>query len=308
VEACAADIVVGDLWKAYGQVEAVKGLSFAVRQGRLFGLIGPDGAGKTTTLRILCGLLRADKGECLVKGHNVAVHPRRVKRLLGYMPQRFSLYPDLTVSENLRFFADLFEVPRAERETKVQELLAFSRLASFRQWRAGNLSGGMKQKLALCCTLIHTPAVLLLDEPTTGVDPVSRREFWRILGRLPGQGVTILVTTPYMDEAARCDEVAFVHQGRITAQGPPSELAKLARTSLLEVRCSRPLQAARLLSDLPSVLSVHAFGDHLRVGTKEPKQARQAIGKRLRGSGVPVHSLAEVSPTIEDAFVELMGK
>ncbi|MBC7187453.1 MAG: ABC transporter ATP-binding protein, partial [Calditrichaeota bacterium] len=157
-------------------------------------MIGPDGAGKTTTLRILCGLLRADKGECLVKGQNVAVHPRRVKRLLGYMPQRFSLYADLTVSENLRFFADLFEVPRAEREARVQELLAFSRLAPFRQWRAGNLSGGMKQKLALCCTLIHTPAVLLLDEPTTGVDPVSRREFWRILAGLRERGVTILVT------------------------------------------------------------------------------------------------------------------
>ncbi|MGQ9560390.1 MAG: ATP-binding cassette domain-containing protein [Candidatus Oleimicrobiaceae bacterium] len=300
------DILIADLWKTYGQVEAVRGLSLAVAPGRLFGLVGPDGAGKTTTLRVLCGLLKADKGQCLVRGYDVAAHPRRVKSMLGYMPQRFSLYPDLTVAENLRFFSDLFHVPRAEREARVAELLAFSRLGPFQRRRAADLSGGMKQKLALCCTLIHTPAVLLLDEPTTGVDPVSRREFWRILRRLRDQGVTILLTTPYMDEAARCDEVGFMHKGRLIAQGPPRELEKLVRSHLLEVRCARLLEAARLLHGRPGIDTVHVLGDYLHVGTNRPRLARQVITNQLQQAGIALHSVTRVMPSIEDVFVELM--
>jgi len=308
VDVRSPDILISGLWKAYGPVEAVRGLSLAVAPGRLFGLVGPDGAGKTTTLRILCGLIKADKGRCLIQGHDVALQPRRVKSVLGYMPQRFSLYPDLTVAENLRFFADLFQVPRAEREGRVEELLAFSRLGPFQRRRAGDLSGGMKQKLALCCTLVHTPAVLLLDEPTTGVDPVSRREFWKILGRLRDQGVTILLTTPYMDEAARCDEVAFMHQGRLIAQGRPGTLAKLVRTHLLEVRCSRPLQAARLLQGRPGIGTVHVFGDYLHVSTEDPRLARKVITQQLQDGGVAVQSVTKVVPSVEDVFVELMRK
>lgn len=205
-------IEVRDLHKRYGATEAVRGLSLSVPGGTICGLIGPDGAGKTTTMRILCGLLRPDGGEASILGHDCARETRAIKDHLGYMPQRFSLYPDLTVAENLRFFADLFAVPRAERAAREVELMEFSRLAPFVGRRAGRLSGGMKQKLALCCTLIHTPQVLILDEPTTGVDPVSRREFWRILRDLAGRGLALLVSTPYMDEAGMCDAVVLMHK------------------------------------------------------------------------------------------------
>lgn len=302
------DIVVVDLWKRYRQLEAVRGLSFSVQAGCLFGLVGPDGAGKTTTLRILCGLLKADQGHCTVRGYDVAREPRKVKSLVGYMPQRFSLYPDLTVAENLRFFARLFEVPPDEGRERMRQLLAFSRLEPFQGRRAAQLSGGMKQKLALCCTLIHTPAVLLLDEPTTGVDPVSRREFWRILYDLRERGVTILLTTPYMDEAARCDRVAFMHQGRIIAQGPPRELSQLVRHHLLEVRCEHLMQAARLLAGNPAFVTVHLLGDHLHVGVVDPGSGEQTIRRELKHAGLAVHSIREVVPHVEDVFVELMHR
>ena len=220
-------ITVENLCKRYNHVVAVDHLSFTVRTGGIFGLIGPDGAGKTTTMRILGALIRPDAGRCQIQGLEVTQQARRVKALIGYMPQHFALYPDLTVAENLRFFADLFLVPKSERERRYRQLLQFSRLEPFQKRKAAELSGGMKQKLALCCTLIHTPEVLILDEPTTGVDPVSRHEFWSILTELKRQGVTILISTPYMDEAARCDQVAFVHEGRVLIQDQPKKLLQL---------------------------------------------------------------------------------
>jgi ABC-2 type transport system ATP-binding protein len=297
-------ILVEDLRKSYGERSAVRGLDLAVAPGRICGLIGPDGAGKTTTMRVICGLLRPDAGVARVLGRDSAREPRAVREHLGYMPQRFSLYPDLTVAENLRFFADLFGVPAAERVRREAELMEFSRLGPFRGRRAGQLSGGMKQKLALSCTLIHTPEVLVLDEPTTGVDPVSRREFWRILRELAGRGLALLVSTPYMDEAGLCDDVVLMHEGRAIARGTPDEVAAAFPRRLLEVRgAGLPEALARLAASPRPGVKVHRYGDHLHVVHDDAAQADD-VARLLAGAGVELYSVA---PGIEDAFVELMA-
>jgi ABC-2 type transport system ATP-binding protein len=300
-----AAIVLDDLHKSYGSTAAVRGLSLSVPPGSVCGLIGPDGAGKTTTMRVLCGLLRPDSGSARILGHDCTLDSRHVKQHLGYMPQRFSLYPDLTVGENLRFFADLFGVPKSERAERDRELMAFSRLEPFRNRRAGQLSGGMKQKLALSCTLIHTPSVLILDEPTTGVDPVSRREFWRILRDLAGRGLALIVSTPYMDEAAMCDEIVLMHAGRAISRGTPSAVAASFPRRLLAVtggdlrRATELLGAARI-----SGLEVRRFGDRLHLVHDDDEQA-QAAATALQGTGA---ALAPAQAGIEDVFVEMMAR
>ena len=226
-------VQVTDVRKSYGATRAVDGLSFAVQQGELFGLIGPDGAGKTTLLRMLVTLLRPDSGAITVQGFDVARDLGHIRNITGYMPQRFSLYPDLSVDQNLRFFADLFEVPVQEIQERKTRLYRFSRLEAFSSRLAGKLSGGMKQKLALSCTLIHDPVLLVLDEPTTGVDPVSRTEFWTILRELRDQGVTIVVSTPYMDEALLCDTVIILHEERRWPRDRPLPFSIASR-----IRCS----------------------------------------------------------------------
>ncbi|MBR9974837.1 MAG: ABC transporter ATP-binding protein [Bacteroidetes bacterium] len=217
-------IEVRNFSRSYGTRPAVSDLDFTVRRGELFGLIGPDGAGKTTTMRTLVTLLRPDAGTLTVAGNDAVRDTRSIRSMIGYMPQRFSLYPDLSVEQNLRFFGELFSVPKTELPARLERLYRFSRLQPFARRLAGRLSGGMKQKLALSCTLIHNPVLLVLDEPTTGVDPVSRHEFWDILRELRTQGVTILVSTPYMDEARLCDRIVIMHEGRALAQGTPDEL------------------------------------------------------------------------------------
>jgi ABC-2 type transport system ATP-binding protein len=301
------DISITGLRKAYGVVTALDGLDLTVREGEMLGLIGPDGAGKTTALRILCGLLLADAGTLRVGGLDPAHETRRMRAFLGYMPQRFSLYPDLTVAENLRFFAELFQVPPAERERNMERLLTFSRLGPFTERLSARLSGGMKQKLALSCTLIHTPKILLLDEPTTGVDPVSRREFWEILGSLKQEGVTILVTTPYMDEAARCDRVAFIHRGRLLTVAPPAEIPGLFRKSLIEVRCRENLAAARALRASGGFAGVQVFGDRIHLSAEEePAQLQNTVAECLKAAGIAVDAIEPVTAGIEDVFVELL--
>jgi ABC-2 type transport system ATP-binding protein len=292
---------VAGLRKRYGDIRALEELSLTVEHGRIVGLIGPDGAGKTTALRILCGLLRPDAGSARVMGLDPAREPRRVKAHLGYMPQRFSLYPDLTVGENLRFFADLFGVSAAERRKLEERLLRFSRLGPFRDRRAEQLSGGMKQKLALSCTLIHSPAVLVLDEPTTGVDPVSRQEFWSILEELRKDGMAILLSTPYMDEATRVDRVLLMHRGRAIAEGTPEEIRRGFPRRLVEVR-GGDLSAARAsLAELaPHGVDVHRFGDRLHV-VHDPDVTREELERRVAGLAV---ELETVPPSIEDVFVE----
>ena len=294
-------IEIEGLRKRYGDTPALAELSLSVGRGQIVGLIGPDGAGKTTALRIVCGLLRPDAGSARVMGFDSVREARRVKALLGYMPQRFSLYPDLTVGENLRFFSDLFGVGAADRRRLEERLLRFSRLGPFRDRRAAQLSGGMKQKLALSCTLIHTPAVLVLDEPTTGVDPVSRQEFWTILEELARDGLAILVSTPYMDEATRLDRVLLLHRGRALAHGTPEEITREFPRRLVEVR-GRDLRAvrARLLGlGLPG-LEVHRFGDRLHV-VHDATVSREDLERGV--AGLPV-VLATIEPSIEDVFVE----
>ncbi|MBI5060643.1 ABC transporter ATP-binding protein [candidate division KSB1 bacterium] len=291
------------LRKSYGETVAVDGLEFAVQPGEIFGLIGPDGAGKTTAMRIACALLLPDAGEVRVFGYDCVSEARKIKHHLGYMPQRFSLYADLTVAENLRFFADLYDVPARERIQREERLMQFSRLGPFRHRRAGKLSGGMKQKLALSCTLIHTPEVLILDEPTTGVDPVSRQEFWTILRDLATEGKALLVSTPYMDEAGLCDRVALMHRGRVLGLGAPADVPRLFRQRLIEVRGEDLDRARRKLTSLASAVSVNRFGDRLHVVHQSAEQ-EQIVRDLLADLDI---ELETVEPTIEDTFVSLMS-
>lgn len=301
------DIDITNLYKCFGEVKALEGLSLRIEEGEMLGLIGPDGAGKTTLLRILCGLYFADSGTCRLAGKDAKKESISVRSFIGYMPQKFSLYPDMTVAENLRFFADLFQVSKKDREERLERLLSFNRLGPFVERRAAALSGGMKQKLALSCALIHTPKILLLDEPTTGVDPVSRREFWDILRDLRNQGVTILVTTPYMDEAAKCDKVAFIHKGKILVVADPSNIAALFKKNLVEVRCDQHVFAARALQQSGFFDGVQIFGDRLHVNSHESSQKiAQKIKQCLAMEGIEVIATNSIKASIEDVFVELL--
>lgn len=301
----AAPIRFEQLKKSFGETVAVDGLSLDVHAGEIFGLIGPDGAGKTTAMRIACGLLLPDAGRVLITGRDSAKETTQIKEHLGYMPQRFSLYPDLSVAENLRFFADMYNVSPAERVEREQRLMQFSRLEPFRGRRAGKLSGGMKQKLALSCILIHTPDVLILDEPTTGVDPVSRQEFWQILKELSQEGKALLVSTPYMDEALLCHRVALMHRGRIIASGTPDDVTAQFGRKLIEVKGPDLVRARKELMGMESKgIDVNRFGDRLHIVYDSSDQA-QAVTRKIAGMDVTTE---EIAPTIEDTFVELMGR
>ncbi len=295
------------LCKSFGAQQAVDGLELEVKAGEIFGLVGPDGAGKTTTMRMLTGILDADGGTAEVAGHDVLRRPEAVKRHIGYMPQRFSLYGDLTVGENLDFFARIYHVPRSERLEREQQLLNFSRLASFRDRQAQYLSGGMKQKLALACTLMHTPSVLFLDEPTTGVDPISRRDFWKILYMLLQQGVTLFVTTPYMDEAERCNRVALIDKGRIVQCDTPDGLKQRMRGELLEVVAEPLLAAKTQAAVLDVVQGVQVFGDRLHLWVSDAATAETAVRAALTTAGIAVAGVRRIAPGLEDVFISLVS-
>ncbi len=289
---------------------AVAGLDFEVRPGELFGLVGPDGAGKTTTLRMLAGVLRPSAGDAILDGISVVRDPEAVKPRLAYMSQRFGLYTDLTVDENLEFYADLFGVPRGERAARRERLFAFSNLAPFRDRLAGALSGGMKQKLGLSCALIHEPRVLLLDEPTFGVDPVSRRDLWRIVHEMVGRGVTAVVSTAYLDEAERFDRLAFLHEGRLLALDAPRALAAAFQGELLEVRLPRARAARAIVAALPGIRSAQLFGDSLHVtleaptpGAPQAPEPRAALAAALAEAGHPASRIAPLAPALEDVFL-----
>ncbi len=291
--------------KRYGDILAVDNISLQIEAGELFGLIGPDGAGKTTTMRTLCTLLDVEAGSLRVDGLDVSTELGPIRGLLGYMPQRFSLYPDLSVEQNLSFFADLFGVPKSERAARLQRLFEFSQLEPFKRRLAGDLSGGMKQKLALSCTLIHTPRILILDEPTTGVDPISRLEFWRILRQLRDEGVTILVSTPYMDEAELCDRVAFMYGGHILALDQPRKLATYFPHELLEISGAELRSLHRYFDGSAEVVSAQIFGDRLHVSFS--KETSPAERKRLIAAApCEVAGIDKIAPSIEDVFLYLM--
>jgi len=295
-------IEVVSLGKSFGPVRAVHDLSFTVNAGEIFGLVGPDGAGKTTTMRMLAGVLPPDSGRATVSGCDIASNPEGAKHDLSYMPQRFGLYDDLTVSENIAFYADLFSVKRAERDTRAKSLLQAAGLSEFGARLAGKLSGGMKQKLGLVCALIHQPDVILLDEPTNGVDPVSRRDFWKILYSLVDQGVAILISTSYLDEAERCHRVGLIHQGRMLLLDTPAALKKGFPGAVLAVHTIDPPRARQALVGAPGVRSVILEGDGVHLFVDRPERLAE-LRARLESSSVPFISFECTEPTIEDLFV-----
>lgn len=296
------------LTRSFDAVRAVDGLTLEVAEGELFGLVGPDGAGKTTTMRLLTSIMDPTEGEAWVAGRHTVREAEAVKEEIGYMSQRFGLYPDLSVMENLTFYADLYGVPRKGRAEKVDRLLGFSNLTPFKNRLAGNLSGGMKQKLGLACALVHTPRVLFLDEPTNGVDPVSRRDFWRILYQLLREGVTVFVSTAYLDEAERCGRLGLLHQGRLLAVGTPAEVKKLMIGVLLEVRSSNPRKAAALLKERLNMESVGLFGDRVHVVTLDEAGTRTGIEKVLAEATIALKALRAVEPSLEDVFLSVLPK
>ena len=301
-QAQGAPIQVVGLGKSFGPVRAVHDLSFDVNAGEIFGLVGPDGAGKTTTMRMLAGVLPPDSGHAIVSGFDIARDPEGAKNDLSYMPQRFGLYDDLTVSENISFYADLFSVSRADRATRATSLLQAAGLSEFGKRLAGNLSGGMKQKLGLVCALIHQPAVILLDEPTNGVDPVSRRDFWKILYSLVDQGVAILISTSYLDEAERCHRVGLIHQGHMLLLDTPAALKTGFPGAVLAVHTIDPPRAHQALLGAPGVRNVILEGDGVHLFVDNVSRLAE-LRARLQSAGVPFHSFESTEPTIEDLFV-----
>lgn len=287
---------------------AIDTIDLTVESGQLYGLVGPDGAGKTTLLRILSTVMKPTSGSAQLAGFDVMKQSEDVRALLGYMPQAFSLYPDLSVMENLKFFADINGVPAREQKKRIDELLEFARLTEFTTRRSENLSGGMRKKLALACALIHEPKILLLDEPTTGVDPVSRRELWQLLAKVIQQGVTVLVSTPYMDEAERCSTVSIINQGRMLITGAPIELEKQMPFQIVEVK-ARPRHALRAVADqTDGVLSWRAVGDRLRLSVDNPNAVMPRIDDDLKKAGAQISILREARILMEDVFIYLVEK
>ncbi|MFD1144381.1 ABC transporter ATP-binding protein [Larkinella insperata] len=298
-------ILIENVSKSYGGVPAVADVSLAIRPGELFGLIGPDGAGKTTLFKILVTLLLPDQGRATVVGRDVVRDYKALRQLVGYMPGRFSLYPDLSVQENLAFFATVFGTTIRQNYHLIQEI--YSQLEPFKNRRAGQLSGGMKQKLALCCALIHKPEVLFLDEPTTGVDAVSRREFWDMLRQLNQRGLTTLVSTPYMDEAGRCDRIAFMQTGNVLAVDPPSVITNRFRKPLFAVRAADTYRLIQELRQAPFTESCYAFGEFLHLTIRSGAVTDHQIGQYLLDRDHQAIEIQPVQPGIEDTFMALMN-
>ncbi len=296
-------IVATGLCRDFGNVRAVRGLTLEAGRGEIFMLVGPDGAGKTTAIRMLAGILAPTSGEAEVAGCDVRRNPEAVKRRIGYLSQRFGLYPDLTVDENLRFYADVYGVPRGELRGRIESLLGFSMLAPFRGRHAGKLSGGMKQKLGLACALVHRPEVLLLDEPTNGVDPVSRREFWRILSRLGGEGVTVFMSTSYLDEAERCGRLGLMHAGRLLECGAPSDLKARLGHAILEVGAEDVRGALSAIRAAMPGSGASMFGSGIHVASPDPDRDEAGIRAALAGAGIGIREVRRVSPSMEDVFL-----
>jgi ABC-2 type transport system ATP-binding protein len=308
------------LRRSFGELIAVDSLDLEVARGEIFGLVGPDGAGKTTTMRMLTGILPPTSGTAQIAGHDIVRDTTQLSEHIGYMSQRFGLYPDLTVRENIGFYADIYGVPSRGRAEKIERLLGFSNLTPFQQRHAGNLSGGMKQKLGLACALIHTPRVLFLDEPTNGVDPVSRRDFWRILYQLVRDGVTIFVSTSYLDEAERCNRLALLHEGRLLGVGTPGEIKRMMPGPLLEVRTPAPRRVAALLREQLAGATVGLFGDRVHVAAHERAEPHAGGGQPARTTGIEeriraltaaagfeIVSLRPIEPSLEDVFVAVLS-
>ncbi|MCJ7644813.1 MAG: ABC transporter ATP-binding protein [Candidatus Aminicenantes bacterium] len=296
-------IETSGLTRQFGPIRAVDGLDLAVGAGEMFALVGPDGAGKTTTIRMLCGILKPTAGSVRVLGRDLVNEAALIKNDIGYLSQRFSLYGDLTVDENIEFFAEIHKV--RDYKKRRGELLDFTRLAPFRTRLAERLSGGMRQKLALACTLIHTPRLLLLDEPTTGVDPVSRRDFWKILSSLLRTGITIFMSTPYLDEAERCSRVGLMNNGRLLAADTPQAVKRLMKGEVVEVICGEIRRAFDLLRGRPDAGEVQIFGDRLNLVVDNTERDFPAVAARLREAGIEVSDWRKIPPSLENVFISV---
>jgi ABC-2 type transport system ATP-binding protein len=300
-------IKTSHLTKSFDGNIAVNELNLEIRKGELYGLVGPDGAGKTTTMRLLTAIMEPTKGEAWVAGSSILTEGERIKEKIGYMSQRFGLYEDLTVMENIIFYADLYEVPRKERPARIERLLGFSNLTPFKDRLAGKLSGGMKQKLGLACALMHTPEVLFLDEPTNGVDPVSRRDFWKILYDLLKEGVTILVSTAYLDEAERCTRIGLMHKGNILLEDGPKNIRSSLPQPMIEVWSENARSAVELVKNLGGVISVSLYGDRLHI-TVEKKVPAAEIIANVKRIGIDVKDYRDILPSLEDVFISMVEK
>ncbi|MFN2156240.1 MAG: ABC transporter ATP-binding protein [Anaerolineae bacterium] len=297
-----------DLTRTFKNTTAVDRLNLHVQRGEIFGLVGPDGAGKTTTIRLLVAILDPTGGKATVLNYDTLTQPEPIKQRIGYMAQRFNLYGDLSVWENLNFFADVFEVRGAVRRERIERLLRFARLTEFRERRAAHLSGGMQKKLALACTLIHTPELIYLDEPTTGVDPVSRREFWDILTDLHLQGTTLVVSTPYMDEAERCSRVGLMYEGRMVVCDTPERIKGLVEGELVALRTSNLHRAREVLAPLPGLLEMQTFGDQLRLFVRDADKAIEWTRSTLAAQNIELLEVRRTQPRMEEAFISLVRR
>jgi len=291
-----------DLRKVFGDTVAVDDLNLEIGRGELFGLVGPDGAGKTTTMRLLAAVMEPTSGNAWVAGLSIINEGERIKEHIGYMSQRFGLYEDLTIMENIIFYADLHEVAKEKRPPKIERLLGFSNLTPFKDRLAGRLSGGMKQKLGLACALIHTPEILFLDEPTNGVDPVSRRDFWRILYDLLKEGTTIIVSTSYLDEAERCTRIGLMHKGSIIMKDSPSEIKKSLGMPMMEIWPDDARNAIAVIKKVEGVKSVSMYGNKLHVALAK-RELVETIIAELRQAGIEIKGQREILPSIEDIFI-----
>jgi ABC-2 type transport system ATP-binding protein len=304
-----AAITAENLHKSFRETRAVDGLSLTVQEGEIYGLVGPDGAGKTTTIRLICGGYHLDQGNVSIRGYDVAKHPEAARAQIGYLAQRFSLYADLTVMENLRFFAEMHSLKNTEWRGRALEILEFVGLAEFADRLADQLSGGMKQKLGLATALVHRPKVLLLDEPTGGVDPVTRQDFWQLIIRLVSQeGLSVLVSTPYMDEASRCTHLGFINRGRMMIEGTPGQVANRLDGRILELVGEPREELRHLARKHAAVEDVQLFGDrlHLRVKEGSAGQVMSELPALLQDRGARVQHMRSIAPTLEDAFIELV--
>jgi ABC-2 type transport system ATP-binding protein len=295
-----------DLVKTFGDFRAVDGLNLQVRAGEMVGLVGPDGAGKTTAIRLMCGALSPTSGTVRVAGYEVPAQVEKAREQIGYLAQRFGLYGDLSVQENIEFFGSVFDIPMEELKVRAAELLNFAGLGKFTDRPSSALSGGMQKKLGLASALVHRPKVLLLDEPTGGVDPVARQEFWHLLIALLRGGSAVLVSTPYMDEAMRFNRVIFMNHGRVLTQGQPRELMKRLEGRILELDTDDQMSAKQIAVDDPEVEDVHTFGNHLHLRVKSPKGPMERIPAKLKSANIPLGHLESVPATLEDVFIHLI--
>ena len=302
-----AIIDVRRLTKRFGELVAVNDVTFSVGQGEIFAFLGPNGSGKSTTIRMLCGILLPSAGEGYVLGFDIAHEGERIKRGIGYMSQRFALYEDLSVWENLEFYAGLYDMPRPSRRERLNEMVAMAGLTGRERQLAGQLSGGWKQRLALGCAFIHRPRLLFLDEPTAGVDPVSRQDFWKLIYDLTREGITIFVTTHYLDEAEHANRIGMINDGILRAVASPAELKRGLHGKLLNVACDAPFDAIAILEDLPAIHSVTLQGNDVHARVDSGEQPIELITTRLHQAGIAVYDVRPLEPTLEDVFISLIS-